>query len=229
MQIPFKIKCRLCNLEQTIFIHAMDYSITNNCACGEPYNAVLSGDYTIGIKLLIRSDYELNETKDYSLSIILSASAVDCELSRLHHKWKEIGELEEGRDIAKEELDKIFRGYITVLTKIRKTARLMYPNGFDEFVSMTPELRESIDKGFQSLSLDRLSSDLVKMLFWPRNQIIHSGEVRFDEEEARQRHNIALFAVLTLKSMDEYKRKNHSKEGYDTNDSFSPIVPVEEF
>lgn len=205
MKIPFEIPCNSCKQLQYIFIDLADTSFQGNCSCGANLDVSFGNNVTTGYKLLWRSQYELKEKKDYNLSIVFSATAVECELSRLFFKWDFIGRDE---DISNAELEEQLRRYKTINIKIKEIAKLMDSRGFTRFVKETDDLRGMIVAGFPSLNIDSLPSSFQEKLFWPRNRILHLGDSRYDKEDAAIRcFNIATLGLKILEVMDRKKRE----------------------
>lgn len=93
MNVPLQLNCASCSELNTHRIHLDQSSFEWTCRkCGHLHPSFLPLDFTIGPKLLYRSLYELQIEKDYSLSIVLSATGLDSELSRLFLKWKSIAD-----------------------------------------------------------------------------------------------------------------------------------------
>ena len=204
MKIPFEIPCNNCKQLQYIFIDIADTSFQGNCSCGADLDVSFGNNVTTGYKLLRRSQYELTEKKDYNLSIVFSAMAVECELSRLYFKWNYIGR---DKDISDEELEEQLRRYKTINTKIEEIAKLMDSRGFTRFVKETDDLRETIVAGFPSLNIDSLSSSFQEKLFWPRNRILHLGDSKHGKEDAIRCFNMATIGLSILEVMDRKKRE----------------------
>lgn len=203
MKIPFEIPCNSCQQLQYIFFDLADTSFQGNCSCGANLDVSFGNNVTIGYKLLWRSQYELKEKKDYNLTIVFSAMAVECELSRLFFKWNFIGRDE---DISNAELEEQLRHYKTINIKIEEIAKLMDSRGITQFVKETDDLREMIVSGFPSLYIDSLPISFQKNLFWPRNRILHLGDYRYAKEEAAIRClNIAALGLKILEVMDRKK------------------------
>jgi hypothetical protein len=204
MKIPFEIPCNNCKQLQHIFIDLADNSFQGNCSCGADLDVSFGNNATTGYKLLRRSQYELKDKKDYSLSIVLSAAAFECELSRLYFKWTYIG-----RDdyISDSDLEEQLRCYKAISTKIEEITKLMDSRGFTCFVKETDDLRKMIDEGFPSLNVDTLSKSFQEKLFWPRNRILHLGDSKYGEEDAIRSFNIATLGLRVLDVMDGNKRK----------------------
>lgn len=205
MKIPLELSCSDCQQTQYIFIDLIDTSFQGNCSCGADLDVSLGNVVTTGFKLLWRSKYELKEKKDYSLSIVFSAAAFECELSRLYFKWNYIGRDE---DISDADLEEQLRRHKTIKVKIEEVAKLMDSRGFTQFVKETDDLRETIVEGFPSLNIDSLASSFQEHLFWPRNRILHLDDSKYREDDAVRSINIALLGLRILEVMDRNKRKN---------------------
>ena len=80
----------------------------------------------------------------------------------------------------------------------------MHPAGLEGFVTSTPDLVAQITN--PSLRIGNLSLDFQKVLFWPRNRILHLGYSRYGLEEARRSLNVAELAINIIKRLDEKKR-----------------------
>ena len=204
MKIPLEISCYDCKQTQYVFIDLIDTSFQGNCSCGADLDVPLGNYATTGFKLLWRSKYELKERKDYSLSIVFSATAFECELSRLYFKWNYIGRDEE---ISDADLEEELRRFNPFNVKIEEVAKLMDSRGFTQFVKETDNLRETIAEGFTSLNIDSLATSFQKELFWPRNRILHLGYSNYREDDAFRSLNISVFGLRILEVMDGNKQK----------------------
>lgn len=211
MKIPLLLTCNNCSQERYVDIDLVDSSYDWGCECGEKNLAFFSGNLTIGVRLLFRSKYECLEKKDYSLSIVFSATAMECELSRLFFKWREIEALNNGSEDNDEEFEGTLRNLGNIDKKIEKIAKMMDSRGIIRFVRETLFLREMIEKGFPSLCIDDLAKGFQKNLFWPRNKILHLGNSLFGLEDAIKCFNISTLGIKIFEVLDrdkEAKKKN---------------------
>ncbi|MDQ7815883.1 MAG: hypothetical protein RDU14_02575 [Melioribacteraceae bacterium] len=206
MNIPFLIKCSECQKESYIFISLDDRQLSALCECGNDISGFLDNSFTTGVKLLFRSKYEYLEKKDYSLSIVFSAAALEGEISQLFFKWKDIENIRKPIRISDEELEETLRNYKTIDRKIENVAKLMYPGGIVEFVNSNKDLHNMIQDGFSSISVSNISNDIRKELFWKRNRILHLADVKYKEEEAKKCFNIARLGLKVFEELDNYKR-----------------------
>lgn len=206
MKIPLLIKCDECGCEEYIFINLDESSFEQKCKCGDSVPSFFDGSVTVGYKLLWRSNYELLQTKDYPLSIVFSAAAVECELTRLHFKWNEIDAIGQDYDVTDEQLEAMLRKYRTIDKKIEGVSELLYPNGLVSFVESSPALLDIINNGFPSLSVASLARDFQRTLFWPRNRVLHLADATFTYDDAKHGFNIASLGLRIFDQMDKNRR-----------------------
>lgn len=188
------------------WINLGDNSINFTCKCGYDQSGSIDPSITVGYKGLYRSEYELNNTNDYSLSMVLSAMAFEWELTRLLKKWKSIEALESRDYKPWEDLEDEIRKHKNIYDKTKATGELLYPKGFENYVKQNVEFRKTLDN-FPSLKLETLIKDIQINLFWPRNRIAHYGFDGYKRQDAIKSYNIAYLGMLILNSMDNYKRK----------------------
>ena len=206
MKIPLRVLCDSCKKEELIFIDLSDSSFERQCSCGDVYSGFFGNDVTVGYKILFRSRYELIVTEDYPLSIVFSAAAFECELSRLHFKWSDITALQTGKQVSDAELEELLRKYRSIDVKIEEVCKLMDPLGFQDFVKSSTELRQTVTEGFPSLHLNSLTSDFQQKLFWPRNRVLHLADTSFKKADGVQCFNIATLGLRILEELDKNKR-----------------------
>ena len=208
MKIPLRVRCDQCGNEESIFLELNEISFETKCKkCGETVPHVFGSNVTVGYRILERSYYERAERTDYPLSIVFSATAFECELTRLHFKWSEIDAAIKGTEVSDEQLEELLRKHRTIDVKIEEVCKLMDPRGFRQFVIDSPELSDIVKNGFPSLRLDHLTKDFQKKLFWPRNRILHLADTSFSKDDAIRCYNIATLGLMILDEMDEHRRQ----------------------
>lgn len=208
MRIPLQYICRKCNREGWINLDQEQQSFHYTCECGHDGDVALSNDYTIGVKILYRSQYELHVNKDYSLSIVLSAMAFECELSRLFFKWTELDKSKQGEEISNEELEKLMRSFRNITIKIDEVAKLMNSKGINDFVRNSREFTQVIGTGFPSLDINNLSKSFQEKLFWPRNRVFHLGHSGHNENDALRCFNISSLGIELFNQMDKLRQSS---------------------
>jgi len=207
MKIPLVLPpCDNCHSIYHIWIQLHDSYFKHKCTCGEDRSGVLGSEITIGYKGLYKSYYEFKENNDHILSMVFSATALEWEIVRLHNKWTQINALDTGKDISTEKLEDIMRKYRTIYDKLKETGKLLYPHGFEKYVEIAEDFKDTIDKGFPELILDTLIKDFQEKLFWPRNRILHFAFTDYEKQNAITSYNIAKLGIVILNSMDKYRR-----------------------
>jgi hypothetical protein len=185
--IPLPFKCQGCGASEIRKVHLDETSPSWTCKrCGTANLAVFGLELTVGYLLLARSYHELEVERDYSMSIILAAAALESELSRLFIKWSRIDSEMQNQDPRDDEIEDMLRQYRNVADKIDGVSRLLDQRGIDEFVRGDLEFQQIVETGFPSLKIGSLAKDIQKSLFWPRNRILHVGYANFDRESSRK-------------------------------------------
>lgn len=208
MKIPLHLECSQCHHPAIVKLHLDSTSFDWTCDnCGQYHPSFFGLEVTVGFLLLERSRYELVDEQDFSMSIVLSAMALDAELSRLFRKWTTIEELRANRDLDEEKCETLLRRFKTSKEKITEVSELLYPGGIEAFVGASTDWSRTISEGFPSLRLGSLASDFQRALFWPRNRILHGGYAKHTEEDAKKCFSIAWLGLRILQNMDHEKRQ----------------------
>ena len=209
LKIPLPMNCVECGARNNLVIDSDIDALEFSCEkCGEEHRGGLGLGCTRGSFLFVRAFHEHRETNDYSLSIVLSAMAVESELSRLHHKWEQIDGLLNLEDVTEEQLDKRIRRFRTIADKFEGVAAIMHPPGLEEFVNGNEELVRTIDNGFPSINRGTIARDFQTQLFWPRNRILHLGYAGYVEADSSR---CLTFAQLGLRILDLIDQTRRSK------------------
>ncbi len=141
----------------------------------------------VGVRVKLRSKAEL-ESGDFTLSIILSAMAVECELAFLFFWWKRMDRYRSdptsGISATQAENDlwenEYRSNYIGIVKKLNGISKLLTGSDLDSFTG------NGMTKHFE------------ECLFWKRNQIVHFGKMDFGKEDAEKCYSIAstLFNIM---------------------------------
>lgn len=207
MIIPFQIACRGCGSRDPVDVRLDDSSVRWVCPkCREANDALLDLEFTVGYKLLARSNYEYYTRRDNSMSIILSAMAFECELTWLFDKWMGIkAVIEDTKQPDKETIEEMLRKFGNIRDKIEQVGRFLHPRGLDDFAASSRDLTLA-QTGFPSLHLGSLAQDFQETLFWPRNRILHAGYTGYGETDSAKCYSIANFGLMLLRDLDRAKR-----------------------
>lgn len=185
-------------------VHLNDLSADFTCAkCGRTSYGIPGLDVTVGVLILARSWHELEIEKDYDMSIVLAATALECELSRLYCKWKEVEALGVPFDV--EVCEEELRRMVRVTDKITNISTFLCVGGIEAFVESSDKWKKAIDEGFPSLHRGSLATDFQRAIFWPRNKVLHQGNAKHSRDDAAKCYSIAWLGIHILKEMDKCK------------------------
>jgi hypothetical protein len=183
-----------------------------NCPeCG--IGIYLVDDSVVGTRVFNRSRKEL-ESGDFTLAIILTAMAIECELARLFMHWKEVELMSERTATQNDsnEWEAEFRGWGSILARLDKVCHFVTNQDFDSFVSTDPQLSALLtERHPESLTVGSPKKFFQEHLFWKRNQVVHFGKIDFTSSEAEQCVHIASTLFGILRQMDISKVKQFSE------------------
>jgi hypothetical protein len=159
--------------------------------------------------ILGRASAEL-EGQDWTLAIVLSAMAVECDLAYLFMKWNRIEVMSKRMptDADDEAWERQWRDEArTAASRLDKVSEMLTQEQFDLFLSKNSHLLQAMSQKHPALKDAASPKDFViKGLFHRRNRIVHSGKVDFQQADAET--CVALAATLSeiFKAMDNHRR-----------------------
>lgn len=209
-------------------------SFTVRCQCGELLSFTASGTdlpkdgccpkcdrstffvqplgNVVGTRLLSRAASELDKG-DFTLTIVLSAMAVECEMQRLFIKWKGMdwmrskatGNLPTSaeEDVWEEKWRQLFR----INKKLDRLSKLLTGTDFDSLISKkAAAILSTVYTKHPSLrSYSSAKECLQQELFNKRNKIMHSGQIDSSQVDAEVCFELATALTNILKTMDEHR------------------------
>jgi len=193
-----------------LWFHLDEPSKIATCnVCGESGHVDFTTRFSQGRKILVRAQHEW-EQGDWNMAIICAASAVECELFEVYHRWQEIGALDaeanRAYEEAKAEASSQWDKQKHFLAKFAVTTDLVVDGGWKAFLVGSP-FEEAIQNRFPSLGIDDFPRDVQRELFNRRNRAIHQGVPTFTREESLKCVNIALLVMMLLDHMHLAKSK----------------------
>lgn len=204
---PLPLQCHNCKEPCTHKVHLDQSSFDWVCPkCGFEHSAFLGLDIAVGVLLLEKCRYELIQENDFSMAVVFAAMAFEAELSRLFIKWKAIECIPTGRELDREKCERELRHFNTTSRKIEGVSQFLVHSGIDDFVRSKPDLRTQITTGFESVRVGTLAADFQQYLFWPRNKVLHWGDVKNSHEDAVRSYSIANLGLTILHEMDLVRR-----------------------
>lgn|SRR5487761_450388 len=185
MKIPLELKCPNCGEPRHQVVHVNDLSADFTCAkCGRTSYGIPGLDVTVGVLIFARSWHELEIAKDYDMSVVLAATALECELSYLYCKWKEVEALGAGITSDPEHVETKLRRMGSVAEKITNVSTFLCAGGIEAFVESSDKWKKTIGEGFPSLHQGSLATNFQRAVFWPRNKVLHHGTASHTRDDA---------------------------------------------
>ncbi len=204
MKIPLLLPCE-CGLTQTIHIDADESSFDWTCdRCKENHSCFFDNEFTKSDKILRRAGAECKQ-EEFAISIILSALAFECELSRLFMKWKDIEALRRNEHFDAEAAGEELRNLRSIKKKISFISTYLDPTGIDDVVRQTPAIEKHL-KAVPTLKVGELIDGLEKVIFYPRNEIMHLGRTNQTKTQAMQALNASQIGLWICQELDHRKR-----------------------
>jgi hypothetical protein len=208
----------------------MKSSVTVTCKCGHQMTLQASGTQDIKdkqctecgttiyfieplgnvvrMRIFSRAKAEL-ENEDFTLVIILSAIAVECELAHFFIKWNEVDVMDTrmptpaDKDGWEEQLRKF-----SIAIRLDKVSTLLTGEDFDSFLSHNPELLKPIRARYPTFTECISPKDFLKKEFFDkRNKIAHRGEIDFKQPDGEMCFTLAATLFQVMKEMDDKRIK----------------------
>jgi hypothetical protein len=157
-----------------------------------------------GQLILSRSWSEL-KNGDWTLAIVLSAMAVECEMARLYLKWNEIDLMttRTPADTDQQAWEDQWRKFYAIGVKLDKVSELLTGGPFDSFLAQNTDLLLAVQTQCpeykNSISQKKFFED---EFFKRRNRIVHRGEIDFQQTDAELCFTIATSLWRILDTMD---------------------------
>lgn len=177
--------------------------------CGAAFWFVRPLGNFVGARIFSRAWAEL-ENEDFTLVIVLSAMAVECELARLFIKWNEVDLMDEriatpaDRDAWAEQ----WRKWNQISVRLDKASTLLVGEDFDSFLSHNPGLLKPVhDKYPTSTRTTSPRGFFIEEFFRKRNRIVHLGEIDFTQPDGEMCFTLAATLFQIMKEMDDKRIK----------------------
>ena len=204
MKFPMVVTCPSCKKRLVVEAEGSKPYPNPHCECGAAIY-LLQSDMRVSRRAFCRAEVELSE-EDFSLAIILSAMAVECELAFLFSKWKML----EARLLPNEvtqahsnSWEQEFRKMKGVSGKLDAATQLMTGETFDAFLVRRAGLASDLQQKYQNLGNRSPSKFFVEELFRKRNKILHSGHTEFGKPEAEGCVKMATGLLQVIAEIDK--------------------------
>jgi hypothetical protein len=158
-----------------------------------------------GMAIRRRACCEFDE-KDWTLTIVLGAMAVESHLVFLFMKWKRAHLiLKRNATVSDDEgWETEWRDVFSIAARFDKLSNFLTGQSFDSFLASRPDLLAHA----QYVTAPSEPKDFfVKELFYRRNHILHSGNINSTGAEAELCLKLSLTLWAILDAMDYHQRK----------------------
>lgn len=162
----------------------------------------------VGMTILSRAAAE-RKNGDWTLTIVLSAMAVECQLAYLFMRWNRIDLMlvRNPTDADEEGWEEQWRNDVrTVAARFDKVSVLLTRQSFDSFLVQNEHLLTALQTNCQSWKGTVSYKDLfVKELFHKRNRIVHFGKIDYPQIEAEMCFILSSTLWQILTAMDTHR------------------------
>jgi hypothetical protein len=226
MKFPISIICSACHTEFSAVGYGEDEFPTGVCPnCHQPTYIIDPLTFSvISVRLLLRAKHEIGEA-DYTVSIVSSAMAIECAITRLYIKWRTIAhEFKDNlqtTDADQEAWETEYRKK-TSPGGFGKAAdfvcKYLTGKNYDAFIAdfyAAASKGELIGAELPASESEAKVSYVHTELFRRWNRIMHWGKVTFQKEDAEMALTAAYNAFAALKVIDREKWQADEKERLD--------------
>jgi hypothetical protein len=209
----------------------MKFSFPVTCGCGETFPVHVSGTQfpkaahcpechssiwlveplgnVVGMAILGRAATEL-QSGDWTLSIVLAAMAIECDMAYLFMKWRGIDLMDKRMpgDADRDAWEKQWREDVrSVAARLDKVSELLAGQPFDSFLAHSAELVKPVHTQYPaSKSEPSPKKFFITELFHRRNRIVHFGEINFQQADAEMCLTLATTLSQVFSAMDAQRR-----------------------
>lgn len=152
--------------------------------------------------LMERARHELAHS-DVTISTLLSAVAVEAQMSYLFLKWKAIDSGKLPADQTTEDRKRWedeWANMRSIGKRLDELSRLLTSKPFDEFARLNKDRLESALTGYNPGA--SIKDFLQEQFFDRRNDIVHYGKIDFQETDGKQSLSLATALLGLLQAMD---------------------------
>lgn len=212
MQVPVRVTCPECGKTLLAEHDTINGYLRVKCAdCKIDETASYVQGFHIGHALLEYASNAL-DSKNTNFAILLSGMAIDCYLSHLYFKWRDIEELQKANTAydpirVEETITEELLNLRDFLDKAKAVAKILYPPGVVEFIKSHHDLKSEISTGFPSININAFVRCVRDEVMWKRNNIVHIGKLKYDQAQATKALNYSQLFVKVFEMMDTEKSR----------------------
>ena len=209
MKSSFPVMCSACREWFPVNFTGTTVPESTQCPkCNSPIYLVPPLGNVVAMAILSRAHTEL-QNEDWTLTIVLGAMGVECELVFLFMKWSrldyEILSNRDATDAEEEAFEKQWRDF-GIAAKIEKVSGLLVGKSFDSFLSENSGLLQEVRTKYPTFDTTKSLKNLfIEGLFRKRNKVVHSGQIDFQKTDAEMCFTLAMTLYGILIAMDRQR------------------------
>jgi hypothetical protein len=211
MKSSFPVMCGACREWFPVNFTGIAVPESTQCPkCNSPIYLVPPLGNVVAMAILGRAQTEL-QNEDWTLTIVLGAMSVECELVYLFMKWSRVDhEFVSHRmptDAEDEAFEKQWRDdFRTIAAKIDKVSGLLIGQSFDSFLSENSGLLQEVRAKYPTFDTTKSLKNLfIEGLFHKQNKVVHSGQIDFQKTDAEMCFTLAVTLYRILIAMDRQR------------------------
>ncbi|MGA8429174.1 MAG: hypothetical protein WB729_05105 [Candidatus Sulfotelmatobacter sp.] len=178
-------------------------------SCGAPFWFVPPLGNVVGTRIWGRASAEL-QNGDFTLAIVLSAIAVECELARLYVQWRHVDVLDTRTPTQtdSDEWSAQWNKWTGIALRFKKASELMVGKDLDSFLLLNPGPIAKLAAKYPDVAgCASPQKFFISGLFHKRNRVVHDGEIDFGQDVAEKCVTLAATLFEILEAMDKERLK----------------------
>jgi hypothetical protein len=208
MKYAFPVPCQQCGENFLVNVNGEDVPDYAHCpACETSIYLIAPLGNVVGMAILGRASSEFTGA-DWTLTIVLSAMAVECQLAWLFTKWNRITLSLQHKPTDAEEAawEDEWRDIRAIAKRVEKISNLLTQKSFDEFIAENHSLVKSLNAKYTNAATSH-KEFFIQELFHRRNRIVHAGKIGSQKYEAEIALTVAMTMWQILDAMDKTRSK----------------------
>jgi len=214
MKSTFTVTCQ-CGHQTTFETYGTENPEDPKCSeCDTVFYFMQPLGNFVGIRIFNRAWAEL-QNGDFTLVIVLSAMAVECQLARLFFKWNEVDLIPTrfSTQVDNDAWEEQWRKWFSIAVRLDRLSIFLTGEGFDSFLSHNAELMKSVHTKYPTSTGRASPRDLfVQEFFYKRNKIVHAGKIDYTQVEGEMCFTLANALWGILEAMDKQRIKAMDKK-----------------